>query len=172
MTITYRAAQFFQALSAKLTQEDTALIEKYLSPPLVAVFQQMSRSDQLHGVRVLRSVLTSGETHPALCAAALLHDVGKSRHAFRLWDRILVVLGAALMPDALERWGSGAPHGWRRPFVIAAQHPRWGAEIIRAAGGSEELAALIVRHQIDPPAHPETDIDRLLFCLQQADGEN
>ena len=172
MKTTYRASQFFLALFARLTPEDLLLIEKHLSPSLMEAFQRMSRSDQLHGIRVLRSVCARGETDPTLCAAALLHDVGKSRHPFRLWDRILVVLGSALIPGAIERWGNGEPRGWRRAFVIASQHPQWGAEIIRAAGGSEDLATLVIRHQETSPSHPETTIDHLLFRLQVADGEN
>ncbi len=172
MKIIYRASQFFQALFARLTPEDNLLIEKTISPSLVEVFQRMSRPDQLHGLRVLRSICAAGEADPALCAAALLHDVGKSRHPFRLWDRILVVLGTAMIPDAIERWGAGKPRGWRRSFVIAAQHPRWGAEIVRAAGGREELITLIGRHQETPASHPCSEIDRLLLRLQQADGKN
>jgi putative nucleotidyltransferase with HDIG domain len=172
MKIAYRASQFFQALFAKLTPEDIQLVNQHLSPALLEVFHHMNRSDQLHGIRVLRSVCVNGENHAVLCAAALLHDVGKSRHPFRLWDRILVVLGTALIPNAVERWGNGEPRGWRRAFVVAAQHPHWGAEIIRAAGGSEELAALVKRHQEGPLPHPETEIDRLLLRLQEADGVN
>jgi hypothetical protein len=172
MKITYRASQFFLALFARLTPEDTLLIEEHLSPSLIETFQRMSRSDQLHGIRVLRSVCNNGEAHPTLCAAALLHDVGKSRHPFRLWDRIMVVLGTAIIPDAIQRWGNGEPRGWRRAFVVAAQHPLWGAEIIRAAGGSEELATLISRHQEIPLEHHESEINHLLLRLQEADGEN
>ncbi len=172
MKIIYRASQFFHALFARLTPEDNLLIEKTLSPSLIEVFQRMNRSDQLHGLRVLRSVCAAGEADPTLCAAALLHDVGKSRHPFRLWDRILVVLGRAIIPDAIERWGVGDPRGWRRPFVIAAQHPQWGAKIVRAAGGREELITLISRHQETPTSHPRSEIDRLLLRLQQADGNN
>jgi len=172
MKISYRASQFFHALFARLTPEDKLVIEKTLSPSLVEVFQRMSPSDQLHGLRVLRSICTAGEADPTLCAAALLHDAGKSRHPFRLWDRIVVVLGTALIPNAIERWGAGEPRGWRRPFVIAAQHPQWGAEIVRAAGGREELITLISRHQEIPASHPRSEIDRDLLRLQQADGNN
>jgi hypothetical protein len=172
MKIAYRASQFLHALFARLTPEDHLLIENTLSPSLLEVFRRMSRSDQLHGMRVLRSVRAAGTDHPTLCAAALLHDVGKSRHHPRLWDRILVVLASALFPKSVERWGNAEPRGWRRPFVIAAQHPCWGADIIRAAGGSDDLVTLVRRHQEIPPLRPQTEIDRLLHRLQQADGEN
>ena len=119
MKIAYRASQFLNALFARLTPEDHLLIEKTLPPSLLEVFRRMGRSDQLHGVRVLRSVRAGGTDHPTLCAAALLHDVGKSRHHPRLWDRILVVLATALFPEAVERWGNaGEPRGLRRPFII------------------------------------------------------
>ncbi len=172
MKIAYRASQFFHAIFASLAPEDHSLIENTLSPSLLELFRRMSRSDQLHGIRVLRSVRADGSDHPTLCAAALLHDVGKSRHRPQLWDRILVVLVTALFPDAVERWGNAEPRGWRRAFVIAAQHPRWGAEIIRNAGGSDDLVTLVRRHQETPPLPPQTEIDRLLHRLQQADGEN
>ena len=132
----------------------------------------MSSADQLHGIHVLQSVRARGEEHPALYAAALLHDAGKSCHRPRLWDRVIVVLGTAMLPDAVERWGKGSPGGWRRPFVIAAQHPLWGAEMIRTAGGSQELETLVRRHQETPPRRVETEIDRLLLVLHEADGEN
>jgi hypothetical protein len=172
MKIAYRASQFLNALFTRLTPEDHLLIEKTLSPSLLEVFRHMSRSDQLHGIRVLRSVRAGGADHPTLCAAALLHDVGKSRHRPQLWDRILVVLATALFPEAVERWGNAEPQGWRRAFVIAAQHPSWGADIIRTAGGSDNLVTLVRRHQETPPLPPQTEIDRLLHRLQQADGEN
>ncbi len=171
MKIQYRASQFIHALFARLSPEDQLLIENTLSPSLLDAFRRMSCSDQLHAVRVLRAI-RADDAHPTLCAAALLHDVGKANHPPQLWDRILVVLATALFPRAVERWGNAEPRGWRRPFVIAAQHPRWSAEIIRAAGGSDDLVALVGRHQGSSPAPPQTEIDRLLYRLQQADGEN
>ncbi len=172
MGLAYRASQTFRALLAKPRSEDLALVEEHLSPPLWELFRQMSPGDQVHGLRVLRSLLARGEGDPNLLAAALLHDVGKSQVRLRLWERILVVLISWLAPGRVRYWGKGELRGWRRPFVIAVRHPDWGAEMIRQAGGSEGLVNLVLRHQEDLPTDPEKEFHRLLSRLQEADGLN
>ncbi|HEY42951.1 MAG TPA: HD domain-containing protein [Anaerolineae bacterium] len=132
----------------------------------------MSAADQVHGVSVLRSLLARGEGDPDLLAAALLHDVGKSQARLQLWERILIVLASWLFPSRVRRWGENEHTGWQRPFVIAVRHPFWGAEMIRQAGGSQELIALVLRHQENLPADSAREIDRLLIRLQEADGLN
>ncbi|HEY45580.1 MAG TPA: HD domain-containing protein [Anaerolineae bacterium] len=172
MSLTYRASQTFRVLLAKPGSEDLALAEEHLLPPLVELFHQMSPADQIHGLRVLHSLLAQDEGDPNLLAAALLHDVGKSQVRLRLWERILIVLVSWFAPERSQRWGEGQLNSWRRPFVIAVHHPAWGAEMIRQAGGTEELATLVLRHQETLPPDPAKEIDRLLFRLQEADGLN
>jgi putative nucleotidyltransferase with HDIG domain len=172
MGLTYRASQTFKVLLAKPRSEDLVLAEEHLSSPLRELFHQMSPADQVHGLRVLRSLLTRGEENPNLLSAALLHDVGKSQVRLRLWERILIVLISWLTPGRVQSWGKGELRSWRRPFVIAVRHPDWGAEMIRQAGGSEELVNLVLRHQDDLPPDPIEEIDRLLSLLQEADGLN
>ena len=79
--------------------------------------------------------------------AALLHDVGKTRYPLRLWERVLIVLGRRMFPEKVKEWGSGDPEGWKRAFVIAQQHPDWGADLVEEAGGSPLTVAIIRRHQ-------------------------
>lgn len=172
MNLAYRTTQFFRVLFARPTPEDLRRVEETLSPSLIRIFRRMSVADQTHAIRVLRTLLDQGERHPSLLAAALLHDVGKARVRPRLWDRVVVVLGTAIVPGAIQRWGHGELKGWRRPFVIAVRHPVWGAEMIRTAGGSEELATLVSRHQDPPQAQTDSQIDQLLYRLQVADGRN
>jgi putative nucleotidyltransferase with HDIG domain len=172
MDLVYRASQTFRVLLAKPGSEDLALAEEHLPPPLREVFHQMSPADQVHGFRVLRSLLARDEGDPNLLAAALLHDVGKSQVQLKLWERILIVLASWLIPGRSRRWGEGETTGWRRPFVIAVHHPTWGAEMIRQAGGSEKLVALVLRHQDDLPPDSTKEIDQLLYRLQEADGLN
>lgn len=172
MSLAYRASQTFRVLLAKPRSEDLALAEEHLPPPLGEIFHQMSPADQAHGLRVLRSLLARDEKDPDLLAAALLHDIGKSQVRLRLWERVLIVVTSWLAPGRVRLWGEGQLTSRRRPFVIAVRHPAWGAEMIRQAGGSEELVTLVLRHQEDLPPDPAKEIDRLLYRLQEADGLN
>lgn len=172
MSIAYRATQFFRLLFTKPASQDLQLVNEILPVSLQSLFQCMSTADQNHAIRVLHTLLDQGEQDPELLAAALLHDVGKTRLRPHIWDRIAVVLGTALVPNATRRWGRDKPHGWKRAFVIAANHPAWGAQMILASGGSEELAALVQRHQDPPVAEVANEMDRLLRKLQDADGRN
>jgi putative nucleotidyltransferase with HDIG domain len=172
MGIVYRASQFVRAAAGRLPKEDVRLALDHLSPPLRRLFLQMNVVDQLHAVRVLKTLLGAGEDHPDLLCAALLHDVGKASAPLRLLDRVIIVLAGWIIPDAARRWGEGEAHGWHRPFVIAAQHPAWGAEMARAAGASKTLVDLIRRHAESPAHESATGIDRLLEKLQWADSVN
>lgn len=170
MGIPYRIRQFLLALAPASPEDETELVHRFLSPELEALFFQMSPSDQRHSLRVLRALLEGGEDDPDLLAAALLHDVGKSRATPSPLERVLVVVSGFFMPGKAAQWGQGEPRGWRRPFVVAAQHPAWGGEMVQACGGSEKLVRLIRDHQ-ERPAAGQQEAD-LLAKLQQADGRN
>jgi hypothetical protein len=172
MGLAYRTSQTIRVVLAKPEPEDLALAEEHLPSSLWDLFQQMSPADQVHGIRVLRSLLRRGEGDPDLLAAAILHDVGKSQVRLRLWERVLIVLASWLSPSRVCHWGEGKLTGWQRSFVVSVHHPVWGAEMIRQAGGSGELVNLVLRHQEDLPPDPAREIDRLLIRLQEADGLN
>lgn len=168
-----RVRQGVRALFAWAREVDDETAAAVLSPGLLALFHRMRRSERLHSLNVLRSVRAAGYDHPALLVAALLHDCGKIRAAYSLWDRALVVLVGAIAPRMAQRWGeSGAPRGWRRPFVVAVQHPGWGADMLAAAGGDALAVSLVADHarRLDGP--PLTDYARLLAALQAADNAN
>jgi putative nucleotidyltransferase with HDIG domain len=167
----YRASQFVHALLANPAAEDSALAAAYLPPGLRPLFNGMRRAERAHSMAVLRSLLRQGHTDPDLLAAALLHDVGKTRAPLRLFDRVLVVLSQHLMPASARAWSIGEPTGWRRPWVVAARHADWGAEILAQAGGSPRLAAIIRRHH-ETSLPDTTEIDPLLAALQAADGSH
>jgi hypothetical protein len=169
MNLAYRASQFFRTLITRTAAQDNDLVKMHLSPALFRLFQRMSPADQAHGIRVLRHLLSEGESHPALLAAALLHDVGKLHVKPSIWERVLAVVIAWFVPDATVRWGKGEPRGWRKPFVIAAQHPHWGAEMISSAGGEAALVTLVRRHQEPLGENLEDEFERKLLQLQEAD---
>ncbi len=67
--------------------------------------------------------------------------------------------------------GSGSVSWWARPFVVAVHHPEWGAEMVKAAGGSELTVELIRRHQERKEREREKERE-LLLALQEADNSN
>lgn len=164
-----RVRQTLQAISAWSRPVDDTLAASYLSPALLALYRQMSRSDRQHHLRVLRHLLADGHTEPALLVAALLHDVGKTRARFGVFDRILATVVKKIAPQYFAEWGKGEPRGWRRPFVISAQHPAWGAEMLVAAGAEPLAVALTRLHQDDLSQLHELPLKTLLGYLQAAD---
>ncbi len=182
----YRAKQFFEAVFAKPTSADLELVRQILTPQQVALFDQLQPSEQAHAVRVLRAVQANChqqgfEPPHDLLVAALLHDVGKARYPLWLWERVMIVLGKAILPEAANRWAisdkqaTTAPRGWKRPFVIAAQHPAWGADMASEQGTTPRAVALIRRHQDQPPKEDTkspTEEDPLLAILQAVDDES
>jgi len=138
----------------------------------MSLFNRMHDSEQAHSLRVYNQLLAQGEKDTDLLVAALLHDVGKSRHPLRLYERVVVVLAKALFPEQVKQWGQGDPGGWQRPFVIAEQHPAWGAEMAAQAGASPKAVALIYRHQEKLSGKADTHEDQLLLRLQLLDEES
>jgi putative nucleotidyltransferase with HDIG domain len=168
---TYRASQFLRALLAQPAAEDARLVADYLPPALRPLFDRMSRAEQSHSLAVLRALLRQDQTDPDLLAAALLHDVGKTRAPLRLLDRVLVVLAQRVAPSAAQAWSNGAPRAWKRPFVVATRHAEWGAETLAQAGASLRLVDMVRQHHVSlPPCGGEAD--RMLAALQTADGSH
>lgn len=181
MGIGYRLGQFWRVWRARpLPETAVTHIKSILTDKEVELFNRFSASDQQHSYRVLTALQSAGQTHPDLLTAALLHDVGKTRVALTIWERSLIVLAQALLPEKSAAWGQGTAGGWQRPFVVKQQHPAWGAEMAQAAGSSPLTTALIRRHQDDLPETPalseaETAVtaeDKLLRLLQWADNQN
>lgn len=172
MTLLYRLRQLRHNLAAgPLPAAAQAEIAGPLSEPERALFARYAYADQWHALRVLHMLWDAGYNHPDLLVAALLHDVGKTRYPSSVWDRIVIVVGQALFGRRSERWGHSAPQGWRRPFVVRAQHPAWGAEMAIAAGSRPGVVALIRRHQ-DKLTDAVGEEESLLRQLQWADDQN
>jgi hypothetical protein len=179
--IIYRVRQFWLALTAVPSAEDLDLARKYLSPSLMTLFLRMDKSEQTHSCAILRQLLERGENQGDLLVAALLHDVGKSRHPLRLWERIVIVLGNAFAPNQVCNWAQGEPRGWKRPFVVANQHAKWGADLAQLAGASPLSVTIIKRHQEPMKVQYEEEStqselylleDQLLHKLIQLDNES
>ena len=170
----YRARQFWLAWrTPSLKNHDLAPARKVLTAEQMQLFSRLQPSEQVHALRVLHTVQQHGESDPDLNTAALLHDIGKARAPLRLWERVLIVLGRGLFPKRARIWGVGQCRGWRRPFVVAEQHPIWGSQMAADVGATPLAASLILRHQSAEQSEPVSPReDHLLNILQVADHQN
>jgi putative nucleotidyltransferase with HDIG domain len=148
------------------------------------LFQRMQLCEQAHSLQVYKTLAqqqaqAAEEGWEDLLVAALLHDVGKNRLPLRLWERVEIVLARTLLPEKSRAWGAipdgavdGKSLGWRKPFVAAAHHAEWGAEMAAEVGASPLAASLIRRHQ--EAAGPGSTVleERLLAQLQAADNNS
>lgn len=171
----YRVRQFGRLLTRRLSGEQLAQVESWLTPPLFELFCRLTPSEQYHAYRVRQTLAADGQTNPDLLAAALLHDVGKSKMPLAIWERVLIVLGFRFAPSRAYQWGLAAGRGsiswWARPFAVAVHHPQWGAEMVKAAGGTALAVELIRRHQERKEREKEKERE-LLLALQEADNRN
>jgi hypothetical protein len=170
--LAYRLHQFRNSLSgSRMNIPDEALIP-YLSPAQRSLFHRMQPSEQRHAFAIWNNLKTAGQTDPDLLAAALLHDVGKVLQPLTTAGRVLIVLGNRFFPGATLRWAAGTPRGLRLPFVVAAQHATWGAELAAQANATALTVELIRHHHITPPANLGSPTGHLLAALQSADDQN
>lgn len=173
----YRLRQFGLAVAGRPTVEQLRLVEEILSPRLFQLFLNLQPSEQAHACQVCADVMEAGFDAPDLLQAALLHDIGKAKHRLRLWERVVIVLGQAVVTDWEARWGQGEKQGLRRAFVIAALHPAWGAAMAAEAGAGERVVTLIRWHaekgsKLEMRNEKAVELEEWLGVLQAADGEN
>jgi len=170
--LTYRARQLWYAYRAAPSQQDLDEVRAILNPGEMGLFEGMQPSEQAHSLAVMRRLQAQDPLSQDLLVAALLHDVGKSLYPLSMWERVLIVLVGALSSGLLARWGAGEPRGWRLAFVVARQHPQWGADMAARQGASPLAVELIRQHQNYLPADTVLSTDTLLGKLQAADGNS
>ena len=173
-TIRYRVGQFLRALTAGVADREAEQAMHVLTPEAQAVFRRQSIQDQRHALAVYDTLRQAGHTNPHLLAAAMLHDSGKAAAWLPPWQRAVIVLLDRFSPRLLARLSKGEPRGWRRSFVVHAQHPEAGAYWAHEAGCSPVTVSLIRRHHDRLESHPSpaNEQDQLLAALQAADSMN
>lgn len=170
-TASYRVAQFFRALTARVSEEEVEQATRFLTPEARALFCRQAIQDQRHALDVYRTLQQAGHTDPRLLAAALLHDVGKAAGRLPSSYRAVIVLMERLAPRMLARLSQGESSLLDGPFVVHARHPERGARWAEEAGCSPLTGALIRRHE-EKLDYDQTEEDQFLAILQAADGAN
>lgn len=173
MGLAYRIRQFWNLIRVKpLPKSALENVAAILSPAEVVLFRKQVAGDRAHSYRVLRTLQRAGETDTRLLAAALLHDVGKSRVKTTVVGRVVGAVGERLFPEHAATWGQTEQGSWRRPFVIRRQHARWGAALAKEAGSNPTTVRLIRHHQDRSHVLDDLEERQLLERLQWADNQN
>ena len=168
--VIYRVHQFMGALLARPKPEQLDFARQRLTPAQFELFQHLQPSEMRHALTMCEALMAQGDDDPDLHVAALLHDIGKAKHPMRIWERVMVVLGQNAFPHHVNDWGMGKPKGWRRAFVIAAQHPAWGADMIAETGASPLVLEMVRFHQDKAPSYMGTEERKLFAKLQAVDN--
>lgn len=167
----YRLGQFLRACFGAVAPDELERALAVLPLQAQALFLRQARQDQRHALAVHGALVAAGHSSPELLQAALLHDVGKAAGGVPLLTRGFIVVLGRLAPRYSAKLSHGRAEGWRRPFVVHAQHADEGARQARDAGCSPLTVSLIRRHQ-QPLTEDRTEEDRLLTALQTADGRS
>lgn len=170
----YRSRQFFNALLARVADEEMVDARRVLGNDLYRVFAAMPRQFRRHGLDVLGRVREAGCRDAEVLRAALLHDSGKydpvtGRYVMLVHKVVVVLLealpgGRRLLKGVSTRKDGHGLLGWLfYPFYLSKHHARLGADLAAKHGGSETLVRLVRQH------HGKANEDSRLRVLQEAD---
>ncbi len=156
------AGRFFGALRpGGPSPEDRAWAEAVLEPGEYALWARQPGHDQRHSAGVARRVeaALAGGPHagdPRWPACALLHDIGKLASGLGIPARVLATLAGRATGGAVADWEEC--RGLRRRIALYLRHPELGADLIRMAGGRDEVAHWAGAHhdraRLDPALLP------------------
>jgi putative nucleotidyltransferase with HDIG domain len=172
-----RVKQFFAALTAKISPEDTEFIARHLKVEEAVLFWGMNISDQRHALNVAYTAIdiASGRADidkTALFKAALLHDVGRTKGDLSIIDKVIAVLLDKYAPLKAHEWGrfgrGGKLDNIRHALFIYYNHPAISASLLKDLDVCDKVVNLVLRHHFEevPGDPPELNI------LRKADNLN
>jgi hypothetical protein len=121
------------------------LLERWLSPDQLGLFDSMHVADRRHGLDVVGTLRAEGRVDDDLLLAGLLHDAGKGQTG--LWPRVAYSLGQEYGAWIWRLAGLGP--GYREALVRLRDHADSSARLAAAAACSPRTVELI-RHQDSP----------------------
>src|SRR6202049_1252994 len=120
-------------------------VHSLLKPEEFGLWSRLSPYDQRHSVRVAQGVhrrlaATQYAGDSRWLSVAIMHDIGKLESNLGLHERMLATLaGRIVRLSTAKRWASSA-RGLTRRVGRYLIHGALGSEMIRSAGGREEIA--------------------------------
>ena len=136
------AVRTIRGVRPEWARPDDAWAELRLSEAEGRLYRAMDPRDREHAVRVARTLLRRRpDAADEVVRAALLHDVGKSLRPYRVHERVAAHLVRGGTPPSVPSLA-----GFAGARQLAAHHARYGATMIRDAGGDPRVAELVERH--------------------------
>lgn len=144
-----KVRRFGQHLGARVSADERAALDAWLTPAQLALFDGMHVADRRHGLDVVASLREEGVPDSEVLVAGLLHDAGKGDTG--VWPRVAWSLGEVLGPNV---WRLAARYPGLGPALERLRvHADRSAELAAQAGCSARTVELI-RHQ-ERPVDPE-----------------
>lgn len=153
-----RTRQFVRYVTGRVSARERQALAGWLTPAQLALFEQMHRADQRHGLDVVAALRRAGRVEPELLLAGLLHDAGKGRD-LHLWHRVCWALSER--HPRLTAVFLRVPT-FQAAFATIERHVERSAVLALEAGCSPRTADLI-RHQAAPSD------EELVVALRLAD---
>ncbi len=150
-----RIVQFYHAVTAELTDDDIAFIDKYLSAAEYKLFNEMHTYDKCHAVNVAYSAVKiagqySRVNMDLLVRAALLHDIGRTSHDICIFDKVIFVLLNSISKNGLRYIArkdcSGFAGKRRSALYICLNHAAAGAAELYKIGAVDAAKIVECHH--------------------------
>jgi hypothetical protein len=139
---------------ASVAAAEQEWVHSLLTREEFVLWSRLSPYDQCHSVRVAQGVLrrlaaTQYADDSRWLSVALMHDIGKLESNLAMHERMLAtVAGRTVKLSTALRWASSA-RGLTGRVGRYLTHGALGSEMIRSAGGREEIALWSSVHQGD-----------------------
>jgi len=154
---------------------EEAWVRSLLTREEFDLWSKLSPHDQIHSVRVAQGVrrrlaATQYAGDSLWLSVAIMHDIGKLESNLAMHERMLAtVAGRTVKLSTATRWASSARGVTRRvgSFLI---HGALGSEMLRSAGGREEIAVWSAVHQGNGLAAEPTIPLPVIKALIEADS--
>jgi hypothetical protein len=156
--------------------DDRRWVAGILNPGELGLWERQPGHDQRHTIEVARRLeqTLDGGPHagdPRWLACALLHDIGKLAAGLGIPGRVVATLfaKAAGGPAGLGDWEER--RGLRRRIALYLRHGEIGGDMVRMAGGREEVALWATVHHQCSRLPPEALPAPVVTALVEADPD-